>query len=311
MPGLRVVGLGMACLDILIRAKCLPTWERGSHLSAIAIEGGGPVATACVASQRLGVPTGFIGTCGSDRLGQIKRQTLEEHHLELSHLQIYPGPENQVVLVTVHETTGERIFSGIGKSAPPLSPASLDHVYITQADYLHLDGYHAEAALEAADWMHAAGKQVMLDGSSTRSRVPTSMQALVHACDILICGSGFGASLTGKSDPSEIGSGIIKMGPQVVVQTEGRQGSYTTTSNGTFHIPAFEVEVVDTTGAGDVFHGAFLCGLVNGWELPIIIQFASAVSALKCMSLGGRQGIPTFEQTRLFLRQHQILLPGG
>lgn len=311
MSRLKVVGLGMACLDILIRAHSLPTWEQGSRLSAIAIEGGGPVATACVASQRLGVPTGFIGTCGSDRLGQIKRQTLEEHHLDLSHLQINPGPENQVVLVTVHETTGERIFSGIGKSALPLSPKSFDKAYITQADYLHLDGYHAEAALVAAGWMHASGKQVMLDGSSTRSSVPPSMKALVRACDILICGSGFGASLTGLTDPSEIGSDIIKMGPRIVVQTEGRQGSYTTTSEGTFHIPAFEVEVVDTTGAGDVFHGAFLCGLVNSWELPMVVQFATAVSALKCMSLGGRQGIPTFEQTRLFLRHHQILLPGG
>jgi len=311
MPGLKVIGLGMACLDILIRAHSLPTWEQGAHLSAIAIEGGGPVATACVASQRLGVPTGFIGTCGSDRLGQIKRQTLEEHHLDLSHLQVFPGPENQVVLVTVHEATGERIFSGIGKSAPPLSAPSLDQDYITQADFLHLDGYHAGAALAAAGWMHAAGKQVMLDGSSTRSRIPPGMLALVHACDILICGSGFGTSLTGKTSPGAIGSDIIAMGPRIVVQTEGRQGSYTTTSGATFHTPAFEVEVVDTTGAGDVFHGAFLCGLVNGWELPCIVQFATAVSALKCLSLGGRQGIPTLAQTRLFLSQHQILLPGG
>ncbi len=304
-----IIGLGMACLDILIRLKDMPTWERGARLDAMAIEGGGPVATALVAAARLGVPTGFVGTYGSDRLGQIKLQTLLEHGLDVSHAIQRPGPDDQVVLVHVHAKTGERVFSGTHyEQRRPLTPDELDREYLTAADYLHLDGMHADAALVAARWMHEAGKTVMLDGSATRGPVSEKMRALVGAADILICGTGFGPALTGLSDLWDAGTAILEMGPRIVVQTEGKDGSYTVTRDERFHVPAFDVDVVDTTGAGDVFHGAYLVGLLHGWDLRTTTVFSTAVSALKCTQLSGRRGIPTYEETLAFLRQRGVFI---
>jgi sugar/nucleoside kinase (ribokinase family) len=310
---IQVVGLGMAALDILLRSHEMPTWEHGVRMQSVAIEGGGPVATALVAVSRLGVPAGFVGTYGSDRLGEIKLQTLVENGLDVSRAVQRPGPEDQAVLVCVHAETGERVFSGFERShRQPLTVEELDREYITSAQWLHLDGYHADAALHAARWMHEAGRQVMLDGSSTWRPVSEAMRALVEETDILICGSGFGPALTGQpQDPSpanlwQVGEQILQMGPSVVVQTEGTEGSFTVTHEGRFHVPAFEIDVVDTTGAGDVFHGAFLVGLLQGWDLQTVAWFSTAVSAIKCTQLSGRRGIPTFEQTLAFLHERGI-----
>ncbi|MGM0401558.1 MAG: carbohydrate kinase family protein [Chloroflexota bacterium] len=303
----RVVGLGMAVLDILIRLREMPRWDQGARLSAVAIDGGGPVATAMVAVARLGVGAGYVGTCGSDRLGEIKMETLVENDLDVSRVVRRPGPESQVVLVSVHEDTGERVFSGLrGFRDEALRVDELDREYITSADYLHLDGAHAEAALQAARWMHEAGKEVMLDAGTTDGPVSPSLQKLVAHTDILICGSGFAPALTGVDDLWEAGEAVLERGPRIVVQTEGDDGSYTVTPEERFHTPAFEVDVLDTTGAGDVFHGAYIVGLLQGWDLREIAQFSTAVSAIKCTELGGRAGIPTFQETIAFLQERGI-----
>lgn len=310
MERIQVVGLGMACLDILVRTRQLPSWESGASLSAMAIEGGGPVATALVAAQRLGVQTGFIGTCGSDRMGRIKLQTLVEEGVDVSHTVVRDQPEDQCVLVLVNEDSGERVFSGYhGWDRQPLGPEDLDRAYILAADALHLDGMHAAAARQAAGWMRAAGKPVMLDGSATAGPVSADMRALVKTVDILICGQGFGPALSGERDLWAAGEAILGMGPRVVVQTEGKDGCYTVTPGERFHTPAFEVSVIDTTGAGDVFHGAYLVGLLRGWEPRAIVQFSTAVAALKCTRLGGRSGIPTFDEALSFLSAQGIQIP--
>lgn len=307
-PHVEVVGLGLAALDILVRTDLLPTWDCGVRLQTLGIDGGGPVATALVAAQRLGLQTGFIGTFGSDRMGRIKLDTLVEEGVDTSRSLIRQTVEDQAVLVCVHSLTGERMFSGISH-AQPLEVRELDRDYIISADILHLDGYHPEAAFQAAIWMREAGKKVMVDGSATQGPVSEAMKALVGLADVLICGTGFGPALTGLQDLWQAGEAMLLMGPGVVVQTEGKDGSYTTMRNERIHTPAFEVEVVDTTGAGDVFHGAYLVGMIRGWDIRTILQFSTAVSAMKCTRLGGRQGIPSFGQVEIFLKNRGIQLP--
>lgn len=301
MSELSIVGLGLACLDILIRTEQLPTWDGGVSLSALAVEGGGPVATAVVAAQRLGVSSGFIGAFGNDRLGAIKLQTLLENGVDVSR-SVFRDLESQVVLVCVHEKTGERIFSGVHGLSSQLDCAELDKDYITQAEFLHLDGFHAQAAIQAAKWMKSAGKKVMLDGSATRGPISPEMIELVNLANFLICGHGFGPALTGKDDVWEAGREIHTLGPEVVIQTEGNHGCYVVTRGDHFHIPAFEVPVIDTTGAGDVFHGAFMVGLLRGWDVRTTTIFSSAVAAMKCRQISGRKGIPAFDEVINFLQ---------
>ena len=304
LADLEIVGLGSAFLDVLIRQKDMPIWGHGVELSAFSLDGGGPVATAIVAAARLGASVGFVGTAGSDEAAAIKIRSLDRNGVDISHLVVRPGPESQVVLVYVEEATGERTFSGLRSSWDvPLKVDELDYEYITSAQYLHLDGRHYEAAIQAARWMHEAGKKVMFDGGKVTSGNRLQLTGLIEHVDILIGGSGFVPALTGVHDTWEAGRAALGLGPSIVVQTEGSDGSYTVTADQEFHTPAFEVDVVDTTGAGDVFHGAYLVGLLHGWDLRRTAAFAAAVSALKCRQLGGRAGIPRFEQAMGFLRE--------
>jgi len=297
----------MACLDLLVRLKDMPTWERGARLSSFRFDGGGPVGTACVAAQRLGARVGFVGTAGTDESAELKMRSFVREGVDLSRMVVREGPENQVVLVCVDEQTGERVFSGLRTfGSDPVRVDELDRDYITTADYLHLDGAHMAAATQAAQWMHQAGKRVMLDGGKTEGAMRPEFRELVRHVDILIAGSGFVPALTGKTDLHEAGRAALTMGPQIVVQTEGAQGSYTFSAEGEFHTPIFDVQVVDTTGAGDVFHGAYLVGLLKGWDLQRIALFSTAVSALKCTRLGGRAGIPRYPEVIEFLRDRNL-----
>jgi sugar/nucleoside kinase (ribokinase family) len=307
---LQVVGLGMAILDVLIRQREMSTWEQGSRISAFALQGGGPVGTAIVAAAKLGARCGLVGIAGTDNLAEIKLASFVEFGVDLSHLVRREGPERSIVIVYVQEDTGERTFSGYHRLEDmAVKPEELDRDYITQAEYLHLDGSHPQAAVQAAKWMKEAGKKVMLDGSKTDGRpVGDHMRALIPYVDVLICGSGFGRSLTGIADTWGAGDAMLAMGPSIAVQTEGAAGSYTSTVHQRIHVPAYDIKVLDTTGAGDVFHGAYLVGLLHGWDLETIAHFCTAVSAIKCTKLGGRAGIPCMDEVRAFLSARGVNL---
>ena len=264
---IKVVGLGLATVDVLIRFDHLPAWEEHVWAEQFGLEGGGMSATGVVAAAKLGVPAGFVGTCGSDFLGQFKRRSLSDRGVDTSCMLTRNTPEGCIVLVFVNKE-GERMFCGVrGGKQPGLRPEELDREYITAADYLLIDGMEAQAAIVAARWMKEAGKTVILDGWKTLTHLSPQFAQLVPFVDILICGSGFVPALTGEKDLHAAGRTALKLGPRIVVQTEGADGAYTVTAQEEFHTPAFPIQVVNTTGAGDVFHGAYIAGLVHGWDL--------------------------------------------
>lgn len=252
------------------------------------------------------VPTGFIDTLGNDEMTNFRLGSLRDSGVDVSRMIPRDGPETRISVVFVQEETGERYFSfHKDMFSRPIEPEELDRDYITAARYLHLDGCHPRASLEAARWMQEAGRTVVFDAAKTDRPIPGFMQALVERTDVLISGSGFCPMLTGKEDIWEAGRAALSMGPRIVVQTEGLDGSYTVTADDAFHTPAFEVDVVDTCGAGDVYHGAYLVGLSKNWDLRRTAQFASAVSAIHCTVLGNRKGVPSMAQVEGFLEKRE------
>ena len=308
MAQLDIVGLGLSTLDVLIQLKDMPTWDNPGRIGDFGLDGGGPVGTACVAAARLGARVGYVGIAGNDINAELKLQSFRDAGVDLSHLLVRQRPESHIVVVWVNEENGERAFSGLRRFASdPVLAEELDRDYITSGQYLHLDGFDEAAAETAIGWMHAAGKKVCLDAAKTEGgAVNPRLAALAPLVDILICGSGFGCALTGHGDIWKAGEAMRAMGPSIVVQTEGEDGSYTTAASESFHTPAFKVDVVDTTGAGDVFHGAYLAGLLHNWDLRTTALFATATSALECTRLGGRCGIPSFDDVISFLHQRGV-----
>jgi len=302
----EVIGLGCCTLDILIRTERLPTWDQPCMFNELRIDGGGQAATAMTAVVRLGVSAGLIATAGNDEIADLKISLTKRYGVDTSHVVRRNCQEMGVVIVLVHAKTGERIFFGGGKQGLyPILPSELDRSYITSAKYLLIDGLHRESAIESARWIREAGGKVVFDAGTPGTRpLPPERLDFLKYVDILISGSGYAQAVTGIDNLTLAGKKITEMGPKIFVQTEGENGCYTFTSDEAFHTPAFKVDVVDTTGAGDVFHGAYIVGLIHGWNLRRIAEFASAVSAIKCTRMGGRSGIPTFAETLAFLKTH-------
>ena len=303
-----VIGLGMAVVDVAFSIDRMPTWDDPRVVRDFSMANGGPAATACIVASKMGIHTGFVGTFGIGDIAERKLHVLREAGVDISHIIRRDTPENRVVIHFIPTGSGEK-FSSPTLSAERLldiKPQELDRDYITSGQYLHLDSFeHLEAALQAARWMHKAGKTVVFDAATTHEPIPERLQAIVAETDVLICGSGFGPMLTGQEDIWEAGRAVLNIGPRIVVQTEGIKGNYTVTKDEEFHIPAFKVHVVDTCGAGDVFHGAYLTGLVKGWDLRRIATFSSAVSAIHSTVLGNQRGLPTLEEAEIFVQNHK------
>lgn len=304
MKTIDVVGIGISTVDIIVRLTRLPTWETPTEFDDIIIDSGGPTGTALCTASKLGASVGFVGTAGNDWFSEYKLESFQTNGVDISHVKRRKFDENQIVVVNVDEHSGERIFNRSREFySNQLHIHEINKDYITQAKYLLIDGYHFDASIKAAKWMHQTGNKVIFDGAATKeTHLDNRQLRLVSSSDYLICGSGYAEALTGYREIEVAGRAALDYGPEVVVITVGEDGSHLFNRNSSFHTPAFDVPVIDTTGAGDAFHGAFAYGLLQGWELGKICTFTSAVSAIECMTLGGRKGLPTLSQVKSFLK---------
>lgn len=294
-----VVGLGCACLDFLGIVPHLPDQDDQVWMSASTQQGGGMVSTALVTLSRLGVSTAFAGKVGGDMAGRAVKEEFDLFGVDSEHLIVEPGATTPVSMILVDESTGQRTIMA-GGTTVDMSPSEIPAGMIADAKYVHLDTTGRQAALAAAEIADAAGVPVVLDADSL-SR-PQDIEDLLRATDYLIASQVFAEALTGRADPAAAAKSLAGYGSSVTVVTLGEEGSYTLASGRSFHTPAFPVEVVDTTGAGDVYHGAYIFGLLQEWSLEKKAVFASAVAALSCTRLGGRTGIPDLRCTLDFLR---------
>ena len=292
-----VVGLGFSSLDTVGLAPQLPQLDEGAPLLGITRQGGGPVAQALVTLQRLGAATGYVGSLGDDEAGQAMVAGLQAEGVDTSRLIITPGRTSPQCIILVHAPTGLRSICCEGGTAPPVPSAGLDLDYLCSGHYLHLDGSHSAASLVAAREAQRRGVRVCLDAGGPSD----ALFALVPYVDVLIASAKFALGLEGVTSIEDSASRLLTQGPSVVVVTSGKHGAWTASAEGAFATPAFHVQVLDTTGAGDVFHGAFLYGLLQGWDLPDVTRFAAATAALKCRKLGGREGIPILPEVLAFL----------
>jgi ribokinase len=160
------------------------------------------------------------------------------------------------------------------------------------------------AALTAAQWMRDAGGIVVLDANRPRPR----LDELLPLVDVLITNASFPEAVTGERDTAAAACELMRTGASTVVSTLGDNGCQCFTSDLSVHVPGFPVDVVDTTGAGDAFHGAFIYGLLQDWSLEQTAMFANAVAAVNCTALGGRPGLPTLQEVRAFLEGRGVSL---
>ena len=293
-----VICLGYSTVDYIGIVPRLPEIDTKILMEDFTRQGGGPAATAAVTVARLGGRSAFMGVIGDDDFGEFMLRELAKEGVETSHVVGCPGACSQFSFIMVDKSTGKRTIVWTRSELPSISLNQLDRAFISSCKVLHVDRHEPEAAIQAAAWVHEAGGIVSMDAGTF---VP-ELAELLPFVDVLIASYSFAQSATGLTDPAECALALIG-NRHIAGVTWGDKGSWFATSDGaTFHVPAFDVDVVDTNGAGDVFHGAFAFGLAKSWDAEHCARFASAVAALKCRKLGGRAGIPSREEAEQLSR---------
>jgi ribokinase len=291
-----VVGLGQCSWDILGHIEEYPAVDRKTDLLEVAEQGGGPVATALATLSRLGCRTQFMGCVGGDHYGRQITESLVVAGIDTGQLQVDPDGTSQFAFIAIEQQGRRNIFCNRGARRPfCFEQRARDS--IAQAAALLLDGGEPAAALEAARFARAQGIPVILDaGSLTRST-----EALLPHCDHLVVSQRFAEQLKSGS-AGQVIDGLLRLGAKAAVVTLGAAGCLGRPQGGDqFACPAFAVPVLDTTGCGDVFHGAYVYAMLNGYPWPELLRFASACAALKACAIGGRQGIPSLDRVEQLL----------
>jgi len=252
------------------------------------------VATALVALARWGLSARFAGVVCRDRFGRTILEGLEDEQVDTSAVRIERGERSQFAFICVEKGTGKRTIFWGRPETPSFPAAEVPEGFLDDAQALHLDGLFLDASLHLARKAKERNIPVILDAGSLRPGI----LELVRYTDHLIAAENFIGRFRPDGPLTSRLRELRQMGPQVVTVTLGERGSVSLWDEVPYRLPALRVEARDTTGAGDVFHGAYIYGLLQGWSVPERIRWATVAAGLSCRSLGGRAGIPEIEEVR-------------
>jgi len=293
--------MGLNSVDFLTVVPKFPTPNSKMEMLQFSKQGGGQVATAMVALSRWGVKTKYIGKVGEDELGQFSLHSIRQEGVDVSSVTIEPNATNQFAMIIVDGPTGERTILWNRDERLMYREGELQKQEVCSGKILHLDGHDIHAALQCARWAKEEGILTIID----LDKVEPLTYKLIKEIDFVITSSRFPTLYTGISDRKKALLELQKHSTGFVCATLGQEGTIALLNGEIITEKGLKVNVVDTTGAGDVFHGGFVYGLIQNWEVAEILRFANAVAALKCRGLGGRRGIPSIEEVQRFLSEEK------
>lgn len=284
-----VVGVGINATDTIIRLPRFPALDSKVEIISAERRAGGQTASAIVACRRWGLATRYVGKTGDDDSAKFQRDELTREGVE-AHWLTAPGRMSQSSFILVDEKSGERTVLWKRDPQIALQPEDIHREWIENARILLVDGHDTAAAARAARWAREAGALVVGDFDN---RYP-GVEELLEYIDFPITSKEFPARLTGETDLlKSLASIHANFKCRLTSATLGRLGVIAW-DGADFHLhPGFRTRAVDTTGAGDIFHGAFAYGLVRGWSTSDILEFSCAAAGLNCEKHGARGGIAT------------------
>jgi sugar/nucleoside kinase (ribokinase family) len=283
-----VVGFGLNAVDHLCVVPQYPRFDSKTEIVHYEKLGGGQTATAVVFAARMGLKGKYIGKVGSDDLGVYALESLRAENIDTASVLVERGARNQYAFIIIDKASGERTILWERDRKLSFRQEELCRADICSGRVLHLDGHDYEAAIQAARWAREEGIPVVIDLDKA---VPRSAELIANV-DFLITSANFPPEFTGIDDPIESLLALRNHCDGFLAVTLGAQGAMAVIGDRCERFPAFKVHAVDTTGAGDIFHGAFIYGLLHNWPLDRIMTFANAAAGLNCTHLGARGGIP-------------------
>jgi sulfofructose kinase len=290
-----VLGLGVASYDLIGVTAQEPQLGIKQGVADWIETGGGPVATALVTLARLGARVCMAGAVGNDGYGERIIEGLHQEDVATSGMQVLPGRSHTAFVLAEPGRDRRTVF---WHNDPALfERIELDPALIGASRALHLDTHMAGIAIDAARRMRDRGGLVMIDAE----RVRPGVLNLLPFCDLVVVAERFGQEITAIGEPERAVAALHAHYGRLTILTCGERGSWCATDGEVFHTPAFATTPIDTTGCGDVFHGALLFATLRGDDPRTAVRFASGAAALKCRAYGGRAGIPDLPELTTWL----------
>ena len=281
-----LVGVGLNATDTVIPLSKYPTRGSKVEYSHATILPGGQVASTVVACQRWGMKTRYIGKLGDDVAATLHREAFAHAGVETRLLTVNGGASSQSLILV--DDGGERTVLCRRDERMNLRPEELNRDWIVNARALHVDGYDTAAATLAAQWAREAGVPVIADLDETYPGI----EQLLENIDYVVASRDFPCRLMREPNLEfALKRMQRRFGSRIAAATLGEDGVLAWDGEQFHHAPAFRVPVVDTTGAGDIFHAGFIYGMIQDWTLQRQLDFACAAAALNCTQVGARGGI--------------------
>jgi len=298
-----VVGVGSVVIDQKSTVSSTP--KIGEIVLALDyhLHMGGPVANALATLQRLGMKTQYMGRVGDDEYGRRIAETMKAKGIDTSRLGLVEGGATAFSTVLVDAETKQRtiaFFPGnvLGRAAEDC----IDAEAVKGAKLLHVD-MDTPAVMAACRAANEAGVPISVDADG----ISRGLEDILRMATIFIPAQEIAAQLTGTDDPLSAGKHIReKYDLDTVVVTRGAEGSVTITQEGTTDVDAFQVEALDTTGAGGVYQGGYLYGYLQGWSAKRTARFANATAGIMVSGMNGWDDIPSLDDVEGFLRQRGL-----
>ena len=304
VPQFDLVGVGLNATDTLIVVSHFPAYAGKEPIQQEILSPGGQVASALATVAKLGMRVKYIGTVGDDERGRVQMESLRHTGINLDDVEVRKNCPNQTAYIVIDQSTGERTVFWSRPECLRLEPESITAEKIACARMLHIDGHDTPSVEKAAKIARGLNIPVSVDIDT----IYHGFERVLENVDYLVASSEFPAQWTSERDPFralELIQNEYKM--RVAAMTLGAHGALARVAGeGFVYSPAFVVNCVDTTGAGDVFHGAFCYAVLKGMPMRETLEFANAMAALNCTRIGARGGIASFEEAGALMRRGEL-----
>lgn len=296
-----VLAAGLNSVDLVPVVEQYPPWDGKAELLDLAERTGGQTATTAVAVARLGWRTRYVGRVGDDRYGRLTLDALSATGVDVTAVRIVPGARSRCAVVLVERRTGARTVLWQREAAVALQPGDATDAMVAGARLVHGDCQDPLALADIARRARAQGACTVLDIEAARP----GTDALLAQTDVVIATGEFATTYTGQAS---LGAALAALqagcGAAIVCVTLGPEGSLARCAGREIRTPGYEVDVVDTTGAGDVFRAGFIAGWLRGGEtaeLEDVLRYANASAALACRALGAMAAVPSADDVEALM----------
>ena len=308
----QVVCLGILVADVY--GKPVDEWPERGRLSTVDEMGmglGGCAANTGQCLIKLGVDTAIMGKVGNDGFGRFCTDTLIEAGANTSGIVVDTAPGTSATMVMI-DSSGERTFLHYPGANGRLRADELDFGVITNCRIFHcagalvMGGFDGEPMAECLRRAQEAGVTTALDTVyNDKSGWITKLEPCLQHTDVFLPSLAEAQKLTGAQQPEVVAEKLLSYGLTTVGIKMGEHGSYVRTADQELHVPAYEVDVLDGTGAGDAFVAGFLRGMLENWDLERTAKFGNAVGGLCTTGIGTTAGVLDFEGTLAFLAKQE------